>query len=94
MFVLIFIFIIIIIVVVFILIFFTLFGNTSRALTYVAPRLHSVWGPLDQHERGREGSEISEWDTVKGTMTEGGYPLPFMEGARRFDASGRYAHPD
>lgn len=52
-----------------------------------------MWGPLDQHERGREGSEIAEWDTVKGTMTEGGYPLPFMEGARRFDASGRYVHP-
>jgi len=48
------------------------------------------WGPLDQHERSRLGSDQADWDEVGAMDRDSGcYPEQFFPGARRFDAGGK-----
>jgi aspartate aminotransferase-like enzyme len=62
----------------------------GMSLVYVHPRHHSTWLPLDQHERGRVGSNEEGWDEIIFMDKETGfYPDPFFPDARRFDAGGK-----
>lgn len=36
----------------------------GMSLVYVDPSMHSVWEPLDHHERAREGAHEPAWDEV------------------------------
>ena len=39
-------------------------GLYGLSLVYVSPVHHVEWGPLDQHERSRLGSNQADWDEV------------------------------
>jgi selenocysteine lyase/cysteine desulfurase/dTDP-4-dehydrorhamnose reductase len=65
-------------------------GPYGMSLVYVSPVFHSLWLPLDQHERGREGSEEEGWDSyILMDKITGGYPEAYYPDARKFDAGGK-----
>lgn len=62
----------------------------GMSLVYIHPAYHSTWLPLDQHERGRVGSNEEGWDEVIFMDKETGfYPSALFPDARRFDAGGK-----
>ena len=65
-------------------------GPYGLSLVYVSPVHQVEWGPLDQHERSRLGSDQADWDEVGAMDRDSGcYPEQFFPGARRFDAGGK-----
>lgn len=66
-----------------------LLGPYGMCLMYIAPPHHSLWQPLDAHERARLHSDDPSWDEIGFMNAQGEYPETFMPGARRLDSGGR-----
>jgi selenocysteine lyase/cysteine desulfurase len=65
---------------------------SGASLVYVAPELHSLWKPLDQHGRSRDVTGSTGWEASKNEMGPAGYPEKFFDDARKFDSGGK-PHP-
>jgi len=62
----------------------------GMSLLYIHPDYHTIWEPLDHHERGRVGNNEEGWDEVIFMDPDTGfYPHALFPDARRFDAGGK-----
>jgi len=68
-----------------------LLGPRGISLMYIHPKYHTIWLPLDQHERSRIA--FTKDDCIDATensiLSNCGYPEEFISGAIRFDSGGR-----
>ena len=63
---------------------------SGHSLVYVNPKLHDIWLPLDQHDRGRHPNEANPYgDAAQNDMGPNGYHHEFYTDARKFDSGGK-----
>jgi dTDP-4-dehydrorhamnose reductase/selenocysteine lyase/cysteine desulfurase len=66
-------------------------GPFGMSMIYLDPAFHSVWSPLEHHDRNRIGCELLAWDCLGGMQPGTGYPTELYHDARAVGSGG---HPN